>query len=141
MPHFLGLIPVICLIYLNTRIYRAMKTIKTNLNNNKKKTNIEIKGQHLVQKVAILPSLQLLFSRLALIYHFRIRIGQKEAAAAEEGLHPVLHLDSDGDHVLCVPQSSDHHQVSCHRVEIRKNMQCNQCKMLCINHKMLKFSR
>ena len=46
MPHFLGLIPVICLIYLNTRIYRAMKTIKTNLNNNKKKTNIEIKGQH-----------------------------------------------------------------------------------------------
>ena len=40
----IGLIPVICLIYLNTRIYRAMKTIKTNINNNKKKANNEIKG-------------------------------------------------------------------------------------------------
>ena len=39
-----GLIPVICLIYLNTRIYRAMKTIKTNLNNNKNRKDTEIKG-------------------------------------------------------------------------------------------------
>ena len=49
MSQFLGLIPVICLIYLNTRIYRAMKTIKTNLNNNKNKTNIEIKGKYFMQ--------------------------------------------------------------------------------------------
>lgn len=95
-----------------------MKTIKTNLNNNKKKTNIEIKGQHTIEckkQKAILPSYRSFHFRdwHLIINHFiRIRVGQKEAAAAEEGLHPVHHPDRDGHHVLCVPQSSDHHQVS-----------------------------
>ena len=56
-----GFIPVICLIYLNTRycnvpciyfmfmnidtrIYMAMKTLRSHLNNNMKKCNLEIKG-------------------------------------------------------------------------------------------------
>ena len=95
-----------------------MKTIKTNLNNNKKKTNIEIKGQHTIEckkQKAILPSYRSFHFRdwhLIINNFIRIRVGQKEAAAAEEGLHPVHHPDRDGHHVLCVPQSSDHHQVS-----------------------------
>ena len=39
-----GCIPVFCLIYLNTKIYTAMKTIKHNLNKNKKHLNIAMKG-------------------------------------------------------------------------------------------------
>ena len=48
-----GFIPVICLIYLNTRIYLAMKQIKNNLNKNKNKNHVEVRGNISVFLVSV----------------------------------------------------------------------------------------
>ena len=41
---FSGFVPVVCLIFLNTKIYLAMKKLKSNLSDNKKQLNSNSKG-------------------------------------------------------------------------------------------------